>query len=123
MSVRKNMRYILALSWLIAFICLWLLFHAAFDYTDIKNQITLLEKSIESKDWTQAQEYLVQFEKSYEAKRNLVRLNNSTEAFIILEHSIEQLDTTIKNNQESSLEYIGEIKGVLNFVLKPFAGP
>jgi hypothetical protein len=56
-------------------------------------------------------------------KRFLIQVNNSTEVFTVFEHTIGQLEVTVKHHQESALEYVGALRETLNLVVKPFAGP
>lgn len=118
-----DMRYKLMLVWLLAFINLWAIFQSVFPSNTLKDQLNKIEESIKNKDWKQANKWTFEFKNTFGKKRYFIQMNNSTEAFVTFEHTIGQLETTIKYNQESALEYVGALKESLNLVIKPFSGP
>jgi|GEM_PF-1645091 hypothetical protein len=118
-----DMRYKLMLVWLLAFISLWAIFQSIFPSNTMKHQLNKIEESIKNKDWKQANKYTFEFKNTFSKKRYFIQMNNSTEAFITFEHTIGQLETTVKYNQESALEYVGALEESLNLVIKPFSGP
>ena len=64
-----------------------------------------------------------EFKDNFKKNRLLIQMNNATEALIIFEHTIGQLEITVNNKQDSALEYIGALKDIMNLVIKPFSGP
>lgn len=111
------------LVWLLAFIGLWTIFQSTLPLNTMKYQLDKIEQSIVEDDWQQAIEYTAEFKDIFNKKRFFIQINNATEAFTVFEHTIGQLEVTVKNNQESSLEYIGALREILNLVIKPFSGP
>jgi hypothetical protein len=83
----------------------------------------MLEKSIVNKDWEQANQYMDELKYTFEKKRYLVQINNATEIFATFDLTLGQLASSVKHNQDSSLEYIGALKETLKLVVKPFSGP
>lgn len=49
-------------------------------------------------------------------------MNNSTEALTTYEHTIGQLEITVRHKQESALEYVGALRESTNLVIRPFSG-
>lgn len=117
------MRYKIAFVWMIAFVALWIVFQIKSPLNNMKYQLDMIEQSIVKKDWKQANEYTTQFRNTFINNRTLIQTNNSTEAVISFDHTIGQLEITVKHNQESSLEYVGALKELLKLVVKPFSGP
>lgn len=118
-----DMRYKIALFWLIIFISLWVTFYSTSPSKKMIYQLDRIEQSITRKDWKQANEYMTQFKATFIENRMLIQMNNSTEAFISFQHTIGQLETTIRHNQESALDYIGAVRELIDLVVKPFSGP
>jgi len=117
------MRYKIAFVWIIAFVSLWIVFQVKSPLNKMKYQLDKIEQSVAKKDWKQANEYTTEFRNTFINNRILIQTNNSTEAIISFDHTIGQLEITVKHNQESALEYVGALKELLNLVVKPFSGP
>lgn len=118
-----EMRFKISILWLIAFICLWSAFRISFPIKAMKHQLDKIEQSIGNENWQQASNYTTQFTNTYNSKRFLIHMNNSTEILTTFEHTIGQLETTVKYNEKSALEFVGALRSSLDLVAKPFAGP
>ncbi|KZL91990.1 DUF4363 family protein [Clostridium magnum] len=118
-----DIRYKLMAAWILAFASLWIMFHNILPLNIMSYQLNKIEENIKNEDWKEANKYTFQFKNTFSKKRFLIQMNNSTEALTTFEHTIGQLETTVKYNQESALEYIGALKESLNLVIKPFSGP
>ncbi|WP_373845496.1 hypothetical protein [Clostridium sp.] len=120
---RFDIRYKIALVWLLGLIVLWTVFQNILPLNSMGYQLDQIEESIEKKNWTQASKYTAEFKDNFKKNRLLIQMNNATEALIIFEHTIGQLEITVNNKQDSALEYIGALKDIMNLVIKPFSGP
>jgi hypothetical protein len=118
-----EMRYTLSVVWILAFLGLFSIFQTTFPLKTFNNQLDLLEKSILNKDWEEANLYMTEFKDTFEKKRYFIQINNSTEMFGTFDLTLGQLDSTVRHNQDSALEYIGALKETLKLVVKPFSGP
>ena len=118
-----EMRYTLSVVWILAFLGLFSIFQSTFPLKTLNSDLDMLEKSIVNKDWDQANQYMAELKDTFEKKRYLVQINNSTEIFGTFDLTLGQLDSTVKHNQDSALEYIGALKETLKLVVKPFSGP
>jgi hypothetical protein len=89
----------------------------------MENQLNQIEESIGKKDWTQATKHTAEFKESFSRSKLLIQMNNSTEALTTFEHTIGQLEVTVRHKHESALEYVGALRESTNLVIKPFSGP
>ncbi len=120
---KSDIRYILAITWLVAFLFIWFIFSSIFQMDSLEYDLDNIINGIENKDWELANKYTTEFINKYYSKKYLYQLNNSTEMFTTFENSVRQLKLSVKNKQESALEYAGLLREGLNFVVKPFSGP
>ena len=87
------------------------------------DQLNKIQISIEQGDWSKANQYTEEFVHNFESNKFIIQINNATEALISFEHTVGQLKVTVKNKQDSSLEYVGALREIINLVVKPFSGP
>jgi len=120
---KSDIKYTIMIVWLMAFTTVWITFQSLIPINSMKYQLNKIEESIENKNWTQAYEYTSEFKENFKNNRMFIQMNNATEALIIFEHTIGQLEITVKHEQDSALEYIGTLRETLNLVIKPFSGP
>lgn len=120
---RFDIRYKIAFVWLIAFIALWITFQSIFPLKSMEYQLNRIEESIEVKNWTQANKYTSEFRDNFKKNIIFIEMNNSTEALTTFEHTIGQLEITVKHEKDSALEYIGALRAAMNLVIMPFSGP
>lgn len=128
MEVKKmldkfDIRYKVFLIWFLAFITVWLIFLNIFPQKSLEYQLDRIEASIEMKDWSQANKYTTDLLKNFKKYKLFIQMNNATEALTTYEQSMGQLETTVKHEHESALEYIGALRESTNLVIKPFSGP
>lgn len=120
---RYNIRYKLVVIWILAYAVLWCIFQSIFPVQAMELKLNQIEESIEKKDWNKAKEYTDMFKETFEKKKVFIQMNNSTEALTTFEHTIGQLEITVKHRQDSALEYVGALRDTTNLVIKPFSGP
>lgn len=120
---RYKLRYKIALTWIFAFVVMWMTFQCILPLNSMRNQLNRIEESIEMNNWTQASEYTAKFKDNFMKNRMFIQMNNATEALTVFEHTIGQLEITVRYKQDSALEYIGALKETINLVIKPFSGP
>ena len=120
---RLEIRSKIALIWLLAFIALWITFQSIFPLKSMEYQLDRIEESIEEKDWTEAREYTTEFKDNFTKNKMFIQMNNATEALTTFEHTIGQLEITVRHKQNSALEYIGALREAINLVIIPFSGP
>lgn len=120
---RFDVRYKIAFVWVIAFIALWITFQSIYPVKSMEYQLNRIEQSIEVKNWAQANKYTSEFRNTFKKYRLFIQMNNSTEALTTFEHTIGQLDITVKHHKDSALEYIGALRAAMNLVVIPFSGP
>ncbi|MBV7274269.1 hypothetical protein JMF89_02950 [Clostridiaceae bacterium UIB06] len=120
---RYEVRYKIALTWILAFVVMWMVFQRILPLNSMKNQLNTIEESIEMNNWTQASEYTAKLKDNFMKNRMFIQMNNATEALTVFEHTIGQLEITVKYKQDSALEYIGALRETINLVIKPFSGP
>lgn len=120
---KNNNRYVIILIWLLAFAGLWLLFDKSFPINTLRSQLDSIEESVEKKQWKDAKKYTAELKENFVENRMYIEMNNATEAFTTFEHTIGQLEITVKHEQESAIEYIGALREAVNLVIKPFSGP
>lgn len=120
---RFDMRYKIALVWILGLVVLWTVFQNILPLNSMGYQLDRIEEGIEKKNWTQASKYTNEFKNNFKKNRSLIQMNNATEALIIFEQTIGQLEITVNNKQDSALEYVGALKDITNLVIKPFSGP
>lgn len=120
---KYDVRLKIVLIWVGVFIALWIVLHQVLPLRSSLEQLNKIQESIENQNWTQAIDDTNDFINSYKKNKFIIRINNATEALTTYEHTIGQLEVTVKNKQESALEHIGALKEAANFVIKPFSGP
>ena len=82
---RFDIRYKIALVWLLGLIVLWTVFQNILPLNSMGYQLDQIEESIEKKNWTQASKYTAEFKDNFKKNRLLIQMNNATEALIIFE--------------------------------------
>lgn len=120
---KSDIRYILAVVWIVAFMVMWFVFGAIFQAERLNNDLEKIIKGIEDNDWEQADIYTDDFINIYYNKKYIYMLNNSTEMFATFDHSVRQLQLAVGNRQESALEYAGLLREGINYVAQPFSQP
>lgn len=118
-----NVRYKICLVWLLSFTLIWIIFQNTFPLNSMSTQLDKIEESIQNGNWDDAEKYTLQFKKTFITNRMFIQMNNATEALVNFEHTIGQLEMTVKYRQDSALEFVGALKESLNLVIKPFSGP
>ncbi|QAA34870.1 DUF4363 family protein [Clostridium manihotivorum] len=118
-----DIRYKIAIIWFLAFILLWIIFRNILPLKSMNYQLNNIQASIEQGDWKKADQYTEEFVHNFESNKFIIQINNATEALISFEHTVGQLKVTVKNKQDSSLEYVGALREMINLVVKPFSGP
>lgn len=120
---RFDVRYKLAIIWLLVFAGLWLIFKNIFPMNSMDQQLAKIEESIDKKDWNKASEYAKEFKENFKRNKVFIQMNNSTEALTAFEQAVGELEITVRYKQDSAIEYIGALRETINFVIKPFSGP
>ncbi len=120
---KSDIRYKLMIVWVVAFLMVWVIFYSSFNMLGLEKDLDKIIECVENKDWNQAKTYTDKFTKSFFDKKYLIQVNNATEIFTTFEPAVRQMELSVKNKQESALEYAGYLKEGLNFVVKPFSGP
>lgn len=123
MFYRFDIRYKIVLIWILAFTTMWITFQSILPLSSIEYELDKIEESIEKKDWIEASEYTAKFKENFKKNRVFIQMNNATEALTNFEHTIGQLEITVKHKQDSALEYIGALRETIDLVIKPFSGP
>lgn len=119
----KNMGYKVAVVWLLSFITVWIVFENIIPRDSILLQLNKIEESIQDRNWNEAKTEMNILKDTYKKNRLFVQMNNATEIFTTFEHTLGQLEITVKHEQEAAIEYVGALKETLNLVMKPFSGP
>jgi hypothetical protein len=119
----NKMRYMVAASWLISFVGMWLLFNALLPREQFKTHLNEIEKSVSVKDWDEAKRSMEQLKNLYNKKRTVIQMNNATEIFTSFDLTMGQLEASVGHEQEAAIEYVGALEATLDFVLKAFSGP
>ncbi|WP_291639875.1 hypothetical protein [Clostridium sp.] len=117
------MRLAIAITWVISFAFMWIVFNALLPENEFNMKLDQIEKSVEIKDWKQAKKSMEELKKIYDKNVILIQTNNATEILTTFEFAIGQLDISIQHEQNAALEYIGGLKSSLDFVMKAFSGP
>lgn len=120
---RFDIRYKIVLIWILAFTTMWITFQSILPLRSIEYELDKIEESIEKGNWVEASEYTSKFKEDFKKNRVFIQMNNATEALTNFEHTIGQLDITVKHKQDSALEYIGALRETIDLVIKPFSGP
>ena len=120
---KSDMRLPIAITWVISFAFMWIVFNALLPENQFKMELNQIEKSVEIKDWKQAKRSMKELKRIYNENRILIKANNATEILTTFEFAIGQLDISIQHEQSAALEYIGGLKSSLEFVMKAFSGP
>lgn len=120
---KSDIRYKLAIVWIVAFLLMWFVFSNTFQVDSLRNDLDNIIKGIESNDWEQADKFTAKFSSNYYSKKYIYQINNSTEMFATFEYSVRQLNLAVRNRQESALEYAGLLREGINYVAEPFTGP
>jgi hypothetical protein len=118
-----NIRHKIAIIWFLSFILLWIIFRNILPLKSMNYQLNKIQATIEQGDWKKADQYTEEFVHNFESNKFIIQVNNATEALISFEHTVGQLKVTVKNKQDSSLEYVGALREMINLVIKPFSGP
>ncbi len=118
-----DIRYKLLITWIAAFLILWLIFYSSFQIDTFKYDLDMIIEGIENNNWKQAEDYKNKFSDLYFKKRYVIQMNNATEIYTTFEPAVRQLDIAVENRQESALEYAGFLLEAINLVVKPFSGP
>lgn len=120
---RFDIRYKIVLIWILAFTTMWITFQSILPSRSIEYELDKIEESIEKGNWVEASKYTAKFKEDFKKSRMFIQMNNATEAFTNFEHTVGQLDITVKHKQDSALEYIGALRETIDLVIKPFSGP
>jgi hypothetical protein len=123
MKARNDFRFLIGMIWIISFIVVWGIFSIFLPKNAFKNKLNQIEQSVSKQDWKEAKKSMAELKNIYNKNRILIQANNATEILTTFDYTIGQLDSSIKHEQNSSLEYIGGLKSSLDFVLKSFSGP
>jgi hypothetical protein len=123
MFEKSDIRYKLAVVWVLVFVGIWVIFHKSFPMKSMDQLLSQIEVSMEKEDWAQAKKYAAEFRESFRKNRVFIQMNNATEALTVFEQNIGQLETSVKHEQDSAFEYIGALRESINLVIKPFSGP
>lgn len=123
MFIGVDIRKKLAIVWLVLFLMIWVVFTALVKVGTMREQLDRIEQAVSDKDWKRAEFDTDRFKNTYKARKYIIQMNNSSEIYITFEHTVEQLDLAVKNKQESAIEYVGLLKGALNYAVKPFSEP
>lgn len=120
---RERLRYKIIIVWVVVFLAMWVLLWAFSPKKEFSRKLDHIYSSISMKKWEEADKQVKELKKLYNKKKVYIQIGNATEALITFNYSLDQLEITIHDRSDAAFEYIGALKGSIDYVLEPFAGP
>ena len=120
---KSDRKPFIRILWIISFAILWIMFGFKLPKKEFKDKLNKIEESVVKENWNEAKKSMEELKEIYNKERLLIQSNNATEILLNFDFAFGQLDSSIQNEEDSALEYIGGLKSSLDYIMKAFPGP